>query len=211
MRPPTASVRAATASAGARSWPTSCARSARASSPRTSGCPTAAAGARPGCAARRSRCWPGSAPPGTRGSSRAATCARRSTCSRPSARALRLTPAERAHLILLGRGEQAPAVQGAGRGGLADAAPPGREHRTRSRVPARPPLGLPGLEHVVRASCSAGSPVPSRCRATTSGCGSWIRRDASCARATGRRAPACSWPSSAPTAPGTSAIRRSRS
>jgi hypothetical protein len=90
-------------SAGEQNSPTSSAPSARAFSPRTWGFRTAAAGARPGSGAKKSRCWPGSGQRGTRGSSRGATFARRSTC-------LRHCPgrgAERAHLILLGRGEQA--------------------------------------------------------------------------------------------------------
>ena len=45
------------------------------------------------------------------------------------ARALRLTPAERAHLILLGRGEEAAAVQVAGRARLAHAPAADREPR----------------------------------------------------------------------------------
>ena len=53
---------------------------------RRSAFPAAAAAAPRGCAARRSRSSPAWAPPGTRGWSRAATCAHRWTCSRRSPR-----------------------------------------------------------------------------------------------------------------------------
>ena len=143
-----------------------------------SGSRTAAAGARPGCAARRSPTSPASAPPGTRGSSRAATCARRSTCSRRSARALRLTPAERTHVILLGRGEEPPPCKS-----RTSASRPTVSRLIENLGPnpayrARPPLGLPGLERrrdrAIRRPRGRAQARP----ATTSGCTSWIPRGA---------------------------------
>ena len=112
-------------------------------------------------------------------------------------RALRLTPG-RARARDPARARRAgAAVQGAGRGGLAHAAPPGREPRARARPTCSAAAGTtwPGTSR--SSACSAGSPARSRCRATTSGCGSWIPPAARCARATGRPVPACSWPSSA--------------
>ena len=94
-------------------------------------------------------------------------------------RALRLTPAERTHLVLLGRGEEPPPCKSDERVSptvrRADREPgpqPGLHHR--------PPLGLPGLERRRGAPCSATSaPCPGR-PATTSGCTSWTRPAARC-------------------------------
>ena len=65
----------------ASSWPPG----APSSPPSRSGCPRAAAsGGCPGCAARRSPCWPGSAPTGTSGWRRATSAASPRTSSTPS-------------------------------------------------------------------------------------------------------------------------------
>ncbi|PZS08036.1 MAG: hypothetical protein DLM64_13435 [Solirubrobacterales bacterium] len=62
------------------------------------------------------------------------------------ARALRLTPAERVHLILLGRGEEAPACRAPAEQVSCHAAPGDREAGSQSSVRARAPLGLPRLQ-----------------------------------------------------------------
>ena len=80
---------------------------------------------------------PGWAPPGTRGSSRAATCARHWRSSRRSPSALRLTPAERTHLLLLGRGEEPPPCKPPAERGLPHAPSPHREPRPQSGRRAR--------------------------------------------------------------------------
>ena len=75
-------------------------------------------------------------------------------------RALRLTPAERTHLVLLGRGEEPPPCKSDER-----VSPTVRrliaESRPQPGVRDRPPLGLPGLERRRGGDCSATS---ARCR-----------------------------------------------
>ena len=69
---------------------------------------TAAGGGHPGCAARRLRCWPGSGTTWYTWLEQGRDVRASLDVLEAVARALQLTPAERAHVILLGRGEQAP-------------------------------------------------------------------------------------------------------
>ena len=73
----------------------------RGGAPEQVGLPAAAAGARPACVARRSRCSPACRSPGTRGSSRAAASTPRPTCCAAIGRALRLDDAGQDHLLAL--------------------------------------------------------------------------------------------------------------
>ncbi len=61
-------------------------------------------------------------------------------------RALKLTPAERTHLVLLGRGEDPPPCKSPAERRLAHAQAADRELGPEPRLRARPPLGLPRLE-----------------------------------------------------------------
>ena len=123
--------------------------------------------------------------------------------------ALRLTRAERAHLILLGRGEEAPPCK----------SPVERASASLRRLIANlgtNPAYIIGRRWDYLAWNDAATAllgdfgeVPAA-PATTSGRRSWTRPGAPCSR-TGSARTRCSWPSSAPTARTTSATPSSRS
>ena len=101
--------RHATATAGAPSSPTSCARAARACSPRTSGCPNGGRRRTPGLRREEVAQLAGVGTTWYTWLEQGRDVRASLDVLEALARALRLTPAERGHLILLGRGEQAPA------------------------------------------------------------------------------------------------------